>query len=367
MAAITKRVTKGGVRYVVQVRLKGHPPKARTFERKTDARDWAQQFEADIRAGRVHAEEAFQRHTLGELVEKYMEEVLPGKPAVASSYARHLRWWRDEIGAHILTELEPDDIERSYRKLLAEPTPSTGRKRSAATANRYLISLSSCLTYGRKRLKWLKSNPAGGVEKEAEPRGRVRFLSRPIDGGSSELGRLLEACRKSENRDLTDLVILAIWTGCREGELMMLRRSYVRLSEGGITLPAAITKTDRDRFVALAGPALEVVERRIKRPGVDYLFGNGPTGKLPAFPRTAWNTVLRLAEIPNFRFHDLRHTHASYLAMSGATERELMESLGHTTTAMVSRYAHLANEHKRRVANRLEAAVGEWSKPAGRQ
>ena len=47
--------------------------------------------------------------------------------------------------------------------------------------------------------------------------------------------------------------------------------------------------------------------------------------------------------------------------MSGATERELMESLGHSTPAMASRYAHLANEHKRRVASRLEAAVGEWS------
>jgi integrase len=115
--------------------------------------------------------------------------------------------------------------------------------------------------------------------------------------------------------------------------------------------------------VALVGPALEIVEKRLKNGGSDYLFAVSGSGssQAPAFPRRAWNTALRRAGIANFRFHDLRHTHASYLAMSGATERELMESLGHSTPAMASRYAHLANEHKRRVASRLAAAVGEWS------
>jgi integrase len=191
----------------------------------------------------------------------------------------------------------------------------------------------------------------------------VRFLSRPIDGERSELERLLAACRESANPDLEDLVVLAIWTGCREGELLALRRSWVRLSEGGFTLPAEITKTKRERFVPLVGPALDVVERRMKGETQLLLAGSFSGGgtEWPAFPRRAWNTALKRAGITNFRFHDLRHTHASYLAMSGATERELMESLGHSTPAMASRYAHLANEHKRRVASRLEIAVGEWS------
>jgi len=365
VATISKRTTKTGVRYVAQVRLKGHPPQSRAFERKTDARDWAQETEANLRSGRTAGLTGRQRHTFAELVKKYVEEVLPGKPAVAVPYGRHLAWWEDEIGACYLPDLTSELIEESYRKLLRYPGP-TGRKRSSTTANRYLISLSSCLSFGRKRLKWLSLNPVSGVEKEGEPRGRVRFLSRPVDGQDSELDRLLAACRESENRDLHDMVLLAIWTGCREGELMALRKSYARLSEGGFTLPAEVTKTKRERFVALVGPALEVIERRIKKAGADYLFASSTSpSRQPYFPRRAWNTALKRAGIPDFRFHDLRHTHASYLAMSGATERELMESLGHSTPAMASRYAHLANEHKRRVASRLAAAVGEWSNSSG--
>lgn len=362
MASIMKRETRTGVRYVALVRLKGHPPQSCSFERKTDARDWAQETEANIRSGRSSGLAGRQRHTLTELVGRYVAEVLPGRP-VAKGYSGHLAWWKEELGSLYLSDLTSDLIEECYRKLLREPGPN-GRKRSTATANRYLISLSSCLSFGRKRLKWLSSNPVSGVEKEAEPRGRVRFLSRPVDGEDSELDRLLAACRASPNPDLHDLVILAIWTGCREGELMALRRFWVRLSEGGFTLPAETTKTKRERFVALVGPALEVVERRLQQGGKEYLFA-GPSlasaSKEPAFPRRAWNTALRRAGIEDFRFHDLRHTHASYLAMSGATERELMESLGHSTPAMASRYAHLANEHKRRVASRLQTAVGEWS------
>jgi integrase len=367
VATIAKRKTeKGEVRYLAQVRLKGHPPQSRTFERKTDATRWAQETEADIRSGRIRSVAARQRHTLAELVDRYVSEELPGKPAVSTMYGRHLDWWREELGAYYLDELTSDQVEESYRKLLREPG-ETGRKRTSATANRYLITLSACCSYGRKRLKWIDRNPVADVEREREPKGRVRFLSRPVDGEDSELDRLLKACKESRNRDLYDLVTLALWTGCRESELMALRRSFIRLSEGGFTLPAQVTKTKRDRFVPLVGPALEVIQERTKkmRSATDYLFAAGSHGSqgtsAPAFPRTAWNTALKVAGIEDFRFHDLRHAHASYLAMSGATERELMEALGHSTTTMASRYAHLANEHKRRVASRLESAIGEWS------
>jgi integrase len=144
--------------------------------------------------------------------------VLPGKPAVAVLYARHLAWWKQELGALYVTELTSECIEACYRTLMLPPDPSKGkrRKRSASTANRYLISLSSCLSFARK-LKWIRDNPVFGVEKQAEPRGRVRFLSRPVDGPDSELERLLKACKESQNPDLYDVVTLGIWTGCREG------------------------------------------------------------------------------------------------------------------------------------------------------
>jgi integrase len=363
VATISRRETKSGVHYLAQVRLKGYPPQSRTFERKTDAKEWAQETEANLRSGRMAGLAARQRHTLGELITKYVDEVLPGKPAIAALYGRTLAWWQKELGSYDLLDLTSDVIGSRYRKLMREPG-STGRRRSPSTANRYLISLSSCCSYGRK-LKWLRDNPVSGVEREPEPRGRVRFLSRPIDGTDSELERLLSACEASSNPFLRDLVELGIWTGCREAELMGLRRSYVRLSEGGFTLPAEVVKGKRtERFVPLVGPALEIVRRRLENQS-EFLFespGRKNAAKEPAFPRRAWNTALKAAGISNFKFHDLRHTHASYLAMSGATERELMEALGHSTPSMVGRYAHLASQHKREVASRLEAAIHRWSR-----
>ncbi len=139
MATIIKRKTGAGeVRYLVQVRLKGHPPQSRSFERKTDAARWAQETEADIRSGRNRVTALRQRHTLGELIDRYVSDELPGKPAVAVLYGRHLTWWRAELGSYFLDDLTSDRIEEGYRKLLREPS-GDGRKRSGTTANRYLI------------------------------------------------------------------------------------------------------------------------------------------------------------------------------------------------------------------------------------
>jgi integrase len=73
----------------------------------------------------------------------------------------------------------------------------------------------------------------------------------------------------------------------------------------------------------------------------------------PTFPRDAWEQALREAGVPDFHFHDIRHTFASYMAMSGATLAELAEALGHKTLAMVKRYAHLSEAHTSGVIRRM--------------
>ena len=89
-----------------------------------------------------------------------------------------------------------------------------------------------------------------------------------------------------------------------------------------------------------------------------YVFAN-PTGK-PTFPKKPWIKAVEAAGIRNFRFHDLRHTAASYLAMSGATLPELAAFLGHRTLAMVQRYAHLTESHSDSVAQRMaESFLGD--------
>jgi integrase len=362
MADIFKRLGARGTTYRARVRVAGLPPLTRTFERKTDARDWAQKTEADLKRNRAFPQRQHERKTLGELIDRYRQEGMPA--SCAGTYGPHLDWWAAKLGAYRLGDIRPETIAGLREQLSREPG-GTGKKRGPTTVNRYLNTLSAVFSFAEsEEVGWTDHNPVRKVRRKPEPEGRKRFLSRPADGPDSELDRLLEACKRSLNRNLYDLVVLAILTGMRESEILGLRRCYVHLSEGGITLPPEITKTKEGRFVALVGQALAVVTRRMASEA-DFLFAdtvrrNAPAGA-PCFPRKAWLTALRLAGIEDFRFHDLRHTHGSYLAMTGATTRELMEALGHKTPAMAARYSHLANAHTRQVAERMLPMAGSLS------
>jgi integrase len=145
---------------------------------------------------------------------------------------------------------------------------------------------------------------------------------------------------------------------------MAIRRSWIRLDmdSPGISLPAMATKGNEDRFVPLVDEALSLVRVRLSMTS-DYLFSRIHPGKKPTFPRKSWERALQVARIVDFRFHDLRHSHASYLAMHGSTEREIMGALGHKSTAMAARYAHIANTHKVKVAQRLSGTLGHPAQP----
>ena len=83
------------------------------------------------------------------------------------------------------------------------------------------------------------------------------------------------------------------------------------------------------------------------------------TGTQPMCKCRAWGNAVERAGIANFRFHDLRHSAASYLAMNGASLAEIAEVLGHKTLAMVKRYAHLTEAHTKSVVERMNRAVFE--------
>jgi integrase len=356
MATISKRITsKRKAHYRVQVRLKGHPVRISTFDTKKKAEEWARDVEDGLRKGRLGV--GVPDRTFAELLDRFEERKLAEMPRVDHGYRGHLRWWRKELGGHLLRQITASMVRDSKEKLLRQPGGG-GRPRGRATVNRYMTTLSTVFSLGM-RLEWIEQNVARRIEKEEEPDGRVRFLSRPVDDQDSELDRLLTACRTSKSADLFDLVVLALHTGCRASELLQLRAAFVRLSVGGFTLPAEISKNGEPRFVPLVGDAAAIVERRLGRlgNGSDYLFAGRGGGPL-RFPRHAWEKALERARIDNFRFHDLRHTHASYLAMLGASNIELKESLGHKTLAMVARYTHLANHHKTEVAAKLAGQLG---------
>lgn len=204
-----------------------------------------------------------------------------------------------------------------------------------------MAALSAAFTIAVNDWQWLEADPMAKVTKPREPRGRVRFLD------DAERARLLKACEESSNPYLHTVVVLALSTGMRQSEIMRLRWPDIDLDGGRITLHE--TKNDERRVVPLAGRAHDLLSEHamVRRLDTDLVFPalrtKRPSTELqPMHIRAAWGRAVKAAEIEDFRFHDLRHSAASYLAMNGATLMEIAAVLGHKTLAMVKRYSHLS-------------------------
>ncbi len=352
MAYIQERKTDDGkIHYRVQVRLKGFPTQSATFERKTDAKKWAQQTETAIREGRHFKFVEAKRHTLGELVDRYLRDVLPLKPKSQKKQTAQLLWWKEQIGCKLLSDITPSVIAE-YRDKLLSGTTYRGGLRSPATTVRYLAAISHAFTIAVNEWGWLDDSPLRKVTRPKEPRGRIRFLS------DEERNNLLKTCETSVNPYLYTVVVLALSTGMRHGEILKLHWSDIDLAKGRIILHE--TKNGERRVVPLVGHSLELLKKldETRLPNSFLLFPSykGQTGQKRqnhAHIRNAWLTALKRAGVDDFRFHDLRHSAASYLVMNGATLSEIAEILGHKTLAMVKRYSHLSEAHTSKVVERM--------------
>lgn len=225
-------------------------------------------------------------------------------------------------------------------------------KRTPATVNRYLAALSVCMTYAVKELGWIEKNPCLLIKKPSEGKGRVRFLS------DDERTALLVACKP--HADLYLAVVLALSTGARQAEVMTLRFNQIDFGRKIITLHT--TKIGEARALPLVGSAFGLIEARAKVRNIadDRLFP--PTSRARKAEcldlRQPWEKALTAAGITNFHWHDLRHTAASYVAMSGVSLVEISKILGHRTMQMVSRYSHLSEGHIVATGEKLAARMG---------
>jgi len=352
MANIEKRISENGkTSYRVKVRLKGFPVYSGTFERLTAAKRWVQITESAIREGRYFKTTESKRHTLAELIDRYIKNVLLTKPKAIGKQTALLQWWKDEIGVYVLADITPALIAEC-RDRLAIGITRRGTQRNPATVVRYLAALSVVLTHAMKEWGWMEDNPMRKVTKPKESRGRVRFLS------DDERPRLLKICKESTNPYLYPVVVLALSTGMRQGEIMGLTWDNVDLNRGRAILHE--TKNDERRAVAITGHALELLKElsKVRRIDSNFLFpskGNSPRKVMNL--HVPWKAALKEADIQDFRFHDLRHSAASYLVMNGASLAEIAEVLGHKTLLMVKRYAHLSEGHTASVVKSMNQKI----------
>jgi integrase len=344
MATIEKRADG---QYRVKIRMRGHAPASATFDRITDAKRWAAETETAIRAGRWFQQVEAKRNTLNDLIDRYRKEYLPHAGVRTHDRTEYLKLWSAELGALTLAELTSARIVAVRNKLL-NTTTRRGEKFKPSSVNRYLAVLRHCLNIGVREFGLLDDNPMRKIQQLSEPRGRVRFLS------SSERDALLRESRTHSDA-LYAIVVIALSTGARRGEILGLRWSDVDMQRGMLTFHE--TKNGERRSVPLVSHAAELVRvhAKVRRLDTDLVFpgrGNRPLeiGKM-------FSDALDRAQIQDFHFHDLRHTAASYLAMNGATIAEIAEVLGHKTLQMVKRYAHLTEGHTRDVVGRMNQSM----------
>lgn len=349
MAAIRERKDQNGkVSYQAQVRIQGYPPQSKTFLRKTDAKQWAIQTETEIRTGMTIRKSTASKHTVREMLERYRDNVLIDKANGGKDHKTHIAWWIDELGHYALSEVTTDLVTRSMDKLKKSKT-RLGKSPAPATVLRYLMALSHAFNVARKQWNWCESSPVENVQRPKVKNERTRYLT------DTEREALLHACKNSPNADLYLVVLLAISTGMRKGEIMGMRWQDIHTAPDQSFTRVHLTKTknDKARSVLLTSPALELLEeRRTKlldglqaKTATGLIFPGGVHEDQPVDLRKPWGSALQAAGIEEFRFHDLRHTTASYLAMNGASLLSISKVLGHQTTKMTERYSHLATSH----------------------
>lgn len=245
--------------------------------------------------------------------------------------SHHIERLKEYFGGKYLFTITNKDIEN----FKVERSNSV----SPATVNRELATLKTILA---KAVSWgkLHDNQAKTVKFLREPKGRVRFLER------EEILKVLT----NSNKKIRPIIILALNTGMRRGEILGLKWHDVDFKRNIITL--LDTKNGEKREVYMNEQVKTALIRVRKHPESPYIFCNS-LGKPYHDIRKSFFTVLGKSGIKNFHFHDLRHTFASQLVMSGTDINTVRELLGHKDIRMTLRYSHLSPSYKNRAVDIL--------------
>jgi integrase len=268
---------------------------------------------------------AAQIRTIEDVFTFYKQAYLP-QQASNTQYQKSLlfRMFRKEFAALPLSAVTPDRLREWRNRLQKRLAPDTVRN--------YMDIFSTVLTVGVE-IGWLPEQLVCRVRKPPTSPGRVRYPD------TDEQARLLAACQGSRRcAMLYLLVLLAISTGMRKMEMLRLTWHDVDLERGMVRLIR--TKNKEHRAVPLPQITIEALRSWQEQDPSTWLFPSR-TGLQPADVSRAWYLALAKAGIEDFRFHDLRHTAASYLAMSGVELEDVGEILGHRDLQTTRQYRHL--------------------------
>jgi integrase len=332
MSSIIKTKNQKGFSYRVYIRRKGLKAITKTFPTRGLAIEFAIKGEADKRLQLAYGGQSA-KTVFTELVEDYLNNDYKGKqPKKQKSM---LSYWVDLLSDRRIVDITKRDISQGIKNL--------PKQLSNATKNRYKAVFSyACSEYD------LPDSPVRHIRSLPENNARTRFLS------NDERSSLFKACRSSQWQKLYLIVLMAITTGARRGELLNLKWGDLDLDKQ--TAYVLTSKNGEPKVLPLTNSVIKELEK-FSLNNSSLIFASEIKPDKPYFFYKQWKRVREEAELIDFRFHDLRHTTASYLAQNGATLLEIADVLGHKQIEVTKRYAHLCIGHKSSLINRVMGGI----------
>jgi len=324
------RGTKSGIQYGISYTFDGRRRREMVGDTITLARKVLAIRKAEIAQGRFELKKRIKQTSFSSLASRYLEHARASKKS----------WQIDQLAVKSLSQ---DFESKTLSEITAWQIEQFKVRRSETvskrTVNIELSILRRMFGFARERGLFAGQSPMEAVKLYREDEKPVRSLS------ADEERRLLE----SSPNHLRSLIFVALHTGLRRGELLALKWPDVDFEARVLTVRAG--KTGKIRFVPLNGLAIKVFRRLLKGSESEHVFTyqGRPLGR---FYKTWWKS-LRRAGIKNFRFHDLRHTFATRLVLSGVDLVTVKELMGHRSLQTTLRYAHPSPDHKRAAVERL--------------
>ena len=308
-------------------------------EEKSQAQEFHDKLKSD--AWRVNKLGEKPKRTWDEAALKWLTETQ--HKATHEGDKSQLRWLQQYLRGRLLENID--------RELIATIGEAKAQQSSPATANRHLALIRAVLRKAVHEWEWIDKTPRVKLYREAKR--RIRWIT-------PEVAKQLLAELPEHQRNV---VLFALATGLRQANVMKLEWSQVDAERGTAWIHADQAKGRRDIHVSLNSVALGVLQAQAgKHPSRVFTFRGRPINQANT---KAWKGALKRAGIEDFRWHDLRHTWASWLVQNGTPLNVVQEMGAWESEGMVRRYAHLAPaqlaQHAEIVSNLLDGTIAAQS------
>ncbi|GGC84663.1 tyrosine-type recombinase/integrase [Undibacterium terreum] len=334
MAYIKQR----GEYWRAEIRRKGHKPTYRTFDTQKQAQQWARRIESEMDSGLYIDRTEAERTTLREALERYKREIVPTKRHPMQEVGRVDRWLRNDLCHRTLAKLKGADFAR-YRDARREQ----GRAENTIRLELQLINH----IFETARKEWGMEglpNPLDNIRKPSGSRARDRRL---VEG---EYEQIYSRLSSSGNRYVVHAFDLAIETSLRKSTLFGLKWEWINLESQMIKFPFDVKSPGNKgvpQILPISKKAVSVLLALHPKDVNGTLSENVKGLVLDTTPNAAmciWKLAMKSLDIPDLRWHDLRHEAASRLFEKGMHPMEVASITGHKSMQMLKRYTHLKPE-----------------------